>query len=154
MRKRVIVTVVVLMVAGALGVAYGHEASKHLPPGPIHDRHELMEGIGKNAKVIGDAVKSGKFKPAAGAAAKIQTSATKIVALFPQGSTHPHSRAKPEIWTNWAKFENTAKQLEATAGEVVSAARNGGDVKGAANKMFGACKTCHDDFRVPEKDEK
>jgi cytochrome c556 len=113
-----------------------------------------MEGIGKNAKVIGDAVKSGNFDPVAGAAAQIQTSATKIVALFPQGSTHPHSRAKPEIWTNWAKFENTTKQLEATAGEVVSAAKSGGDVKAASNNMFGACKTCHDDFRVPEKKKK
>src|SRR6476646_5076837 len=82
----------------SLAVVSAAEHEHKLPPGPILERHELMEGIGKNAKVIGDAMKSGNFAPVGAAAEKIQTSATKITALFPPGSTHEHSRAKPEIW--------------------------------------------------------
>lgn len=153
MRKIAIVMGAIVVVAGGLQVVSAHEA-KDLPAGPIRDRHELMEGIGKNAKIIGDALKSGDHSKVEEGAGKIQTSASKIAALFPPGSTDPKSRAKPEIWTNWKKFEETAKQLEANAGVLQDTARSGGDIKEAANKMFGTCKSCHQDFRVPDKDEK
>src|SRR5438876_12195420 len=113
MRKRGIV--IALVVAGGCGVAsvaaLAHE--HNVPAGPIRDRHELMEGIGKNSKVIGDALKAHNVGPVADAAEKIKASAAKITDLFPPGSTHPKSRAKPEIWTNWAKFEENAKKLQA-----------------------------------------
>jgi cytochrome c556 len=126
--------------------------SEDLPAGPIRDRHELMEGIGKNAKIISDAMKSGAFDPVAGAAEKIQASAAKISALFPPGSTHEKSRAKPDIWTNWTKFEDEAKQLGNKAGALAATAKSGGDVPAGAKAMFGSCKSCHEQFRVPEKE--
>jgi cytochrome c556 len=153
MHKTAIVIGVTMLMGGGLHAVHAHEA-KDLPAGPIRDRHELMEGIGKSAKVIGDALKSGDHSQVEQAAGKIQTSASKIAGLFPPGSTNPKSRAKPEIWTNWKKFEETANQLAATAGELGDATRGGGDIQAAANKMFGTCKSCHQDFRVPEKDEK
>jgi cytochrome c556 len=135
--------------------ARAHETKmEELPAGPIRDRHERMEGIGKNAKVIGDAMKSGDFAPVAGAAEKIQADAAKITALFPPGSTHEKSRAKPEIWTDWAKFEAGAKDLGTKAGALATAANDKGDVPAAAKALFGTCKSCHDQFRVPDKDEK
>jgi cytochrome c556 len=154
MRKRAIVAVAVGLTMCAVTVGSANEASEKLPAGPIRDRHELMEGIGKNAKVIGDAVKAGTFEPVAAAAAKIQASAAQIDGLFPPGSTHPQSRAKPEIWTDWAKFQATTKQLAADAGALATVAQSGGDVPAAAKTLFGACKSCHDQFRVPEKDKK
>ncbi len=144
---------VVLLTGGLINPVAAHEAMD-LPAGPIHDRHDLMEGIGKNAKVINEALKKGEAGPIAPAAEKIRTSAGKITGLFPPGSTHPKSRAKPEIWSNWSKFEGDAKQLETDAGALAAAAKGGGDVKQAADTMFGACKSCHDDFRVPEKKKK
>ena len=155
MRKTAIVMGAIVMMAGALRVVRAHEAN--LPPGPIHDRHELMEGIGKNAKIIGDSLKAGgqgdRLK-ITDSALKIQTSASKIVALFPPGSTDPKSRAKPEIWTHWDKFQENAKKLEAAAGELVNASQSGGDARTAADTMFGVCKSCHEDFRKPEKKQK
>ena len=151
MRIPLIMTGVALVILCAPTVVSADEASRALPAGPIRDRHDLMEGIGKNAKIIGDALKAGDRSPIAAAAEKIQTSATQITALFPPGSTHPKSRAKPEIWSNWAKFEANAKQLQSDAGALAAAAKSGGDAKAAADTMFGACKSCHDDFRVPEK---
>ncbi len=145
-----------VVIMGAANLAVAHDA-KDLPPGPIRDRHELMEKIGKNAKIIGDALKAGQMGPESGigpAAMEISTSAAKIPALFPKGSTDPKSRAKPEIWTNWKKFEESAKLLEARAGEVANEAAAGGNIPVKAQEMFSTCKTCHDDFRKPEKEKK
>jgi len=156
MRKTAIVMGAIILMAGGLQIVSAHEATD-LPAGPIRDRHELMEGIGKNAKVIGDLLKEGGTpdRPRiADAALKIQTSASKIAGLFPKGSTDPKSRAKPEIWTHWDKFQENARLLEANAGELANAALSGGDVGAASKKMFGTCKSCHDDFRKPEKQEK
>ncbi len=153
MRAGWIVGGVASVIVYALAVA-GAEHAEKLPPGPIRDRHELMEGIGKNAKIIGEALKISKFDPVAGAAEKIQAAAPKITALFPPGSTDPKSRAKPEIWTNWTKFEENAKQLETNAGALAAAAKSGDNVPGKIKMMFDTCKSCHDQFRVPEKKKK
>jgi cytochrome c556 len=152
MRKTVIAMGAIVVMAGGLHVVGAHEVN--LPAGPIRDRHELMEGIGKNAKAIGDSLKAGGGGDRlliADAALKIQTSASKITALFPKGSTDPNSRAKPEIWTHWDKFQANARKLEDAAGVLANAAQAGGDVKPAADTMFGVCKSCHDEFRAPEK---
>lgn len=151
MRKGMIATGSALMLTCALGVVRAHEPSHKLPAGPVRDRHELMEGIGKNAKIIGAALKAHNFEPVAGAAEKIQAAAPKIAGLFPEGSTHPKSRAKPEIWSNWAKFEATAKKLETNAGALATTAKSRADVPAAAKTLFDTCKSCHDQFRVPEK---
>lgn len=147
--KRLVITICFGL--AVCGTVWAHEAGHELPPGPLRDRHELMEGIGKNAKVIGDALKSGNLAPVAGAAEHIAADAAKITPLFPPGSTDPKSRAKPEIWQNWPKFEELAKQLHAKAAALAGAGKSGGDVPAAAHALFDTCKSCHDDFRVPEK---
>lgn len=133
------------------GLAYAHAAGKELPAGPIHDRHELMEQVGDHAEIIGKALKSGAHDPIAGAAKSIQADAAKVLALFPKDSTHPASRAKDEIWSDWAKFEQTNKDMESKAGALAAAAGSGGDVGQAAKEMFATCKSCHDAFRKPEE---
>lgn len=140
-----------LLVSSPLIVS-AHEKDADLPPGPIHDRHELMEDIGGNAKKIGKALKEGKASSIAPQAEAISADAKKIPALFPKGSTDPKSRAKPEIWTNWDKFVGLANDMSSAASDLATAAKAGGDVKPAADKLFGTCKSCHDDFRMPEKD--
>jgi cytochrome c556 len=148
------VLVGILVVAGVLALQArlrAHEGKMNLPEGPIRDRHELMEGVGKNAKAIGNALKSGDLTPVAGAAEKIQADAAKATALFPPGSTHPDSRAKPEIWSDWKDFEARMKDLGTAAGAVAAAAKSAGDVSAAANKMGESCKGCHEKYRVPEK---
>ncbi|MCX8073943.1 MAG: cytochrome c [Candidatus Binatia bacterium] len=143
--------IVFLVATGVAGLVWAHENKEPLPEGPIRERHELMEQIGDQAKIIGDALKAGKLDPVGPAAAKIAEEAGKALPLFPEGSTHPRSRAKAEIWQQWPEFEKLMKQLVADAKATAEAAAGGGDVKAAANKMFGNCKSCHDRFRLPEK---
>jgi len=157
MRKTTKVLGTLLLVASGLRVISVRAAD--LPAGPIRERHELMEGIGKNAKIIGDALEAGGQTELGNAkivdaALKIMNSASKIPGLFPQGSTNPKSRAKPTIWANWPKFEENAKRLADTAGVTADRARSGGDIKAAADQMFAACKSCHDEFRTPKKKQK
>jgi cytochrome c556 len=151
-----VMTVLGLCLLWGLGRAAAHEHdhghAEKLPPGPIHDRHELMEGIGEHAKKIGAAIKADDKKAVAPEADAIAAKAEKITGLFPEGSTHPHSRAKPEIWQDWKKFEAAAAQLHKDALELAKVARAGGDAGAASRQMFGACKSCHDSFRVPDDD--
>jgi len=135
-----------------------HEHGK-LPPGPISDRHELMESQGQQAQAINDAFSVGSegfdVSIIQRSAQAISLSAHQIPDLFPKGSTDPNSRALPAIWTNWDKFVALAKQLEDQAASLSNAAGSGDteNLQEKANKMFATCKACHDQFRKP-KDEK
>jgi cytochrome c556 len=109
-----------------------------------------MEEIGKHAKKIGDAGKAGNKKAIVPEAEAIAAKSKKAIALFPPGSTHPESRAKPEIWKDWAKFEANMAALTKAATNLATVAAADGDTGAASKELFGACKTCHDEFRVPE----
>ncbi len=153
MRKRTLLGgLLTIALVGLPVAAWSHMKASDLPAGPIRDRHHLMEGIGAHAKKIGQALKAGKTHAIAPEAEGISAAAKQIPDLFPPGSTNPKSRAKPEIWTNWDKFVGLANDLSSNAAALATAAKAGGEVKPAADKMFGTCKSCHDDFRVPEKD--
>jgi cytochrome c556 len=129
---------------------HGHD---HLPPGPIRDRVELMEGVGKNAKAIGGALKASKpadmVEPANGIASVMD----KFITLFPEGSSGQGSRAKPNVWSDKKKFDELAMQLKTEATALAAAAKSGGDVKTAASAVFKTCKGCHTDFREPMEGE-
>ncbi|MGH7785866.1 MAG: c-type cytochrome [Candidatus Binatia bacterium] len=144
-----------VLLPGALS-ADDHEGHAKLPPGPIADRHELMEGIGDQAQTINDGFLMGAegFQVAVvqRAAEQIAASATRIPGLFPKGSTDPNSRALPAIWENWDKFVALSKQLEETATSLARAADSdqNEELRGKSKKMFATCKSCHDEFRKPE----
>ena len=150
MKNRIAPSILALTIAASGFASSSIAVAADLPAGPIHDRHELMERIGDNAKKIGDALKKNDLEPVPAAANEIKNDAGKALALFPKGSTHAESRAKDEIWTNWAKFESLMKDMEAKAGELAVAAAGKGDVGASSKAMFGNCKSCHDEFRKPE----
>ncbi len=143
-----------LLADGARSAAdQGHDHAASLPPGPIRDRHELMEGVGKSAKAIGAALKAGKPAEAAAPAAEIAAAVGRFVTLFPAGSEGHGSRAKPQVWTERQKFDELAGQLETRARALSTAAASGGDVKATSDALWKACKACHDEFRVPKEGE-
>jgi cytochrome c556 len=59
-------------------------------------------------------------------------------------------RAKPEVWKDNAKFKGAAEKLVAEVAKLDAAAKSGNfdAVKAAAGAVGGACKNCHDDFRL------
>ncbi|OQS35867.1 c-type cytochrome [Chromobacterium haemolyticum] len=72
---------------------------------------------------------------------------------FPANSISGKSRAKPEIWSQPAKFQADKDAFLKAVADLRQAAR-GGDLA-AIKKNYGAvaqsCKSCHDAFRGPEK---
>jgi cytochrome c556 len=151
MRKEWVAGWTMLVLVGMLALARAGERAHELPAGPLRDRHELMERNGRDAKIIGDALKSGDLAPVGPAAERLRADAARIPALFLPGTTHPASRAKDEIWSHWDEFEALARELEEITGRIASAARDGGDVPAVASPLFGNCKTCHDRFRKPAR---
>lgn len=105
------------------------------------DRRAAMKQIAGAAKAI-----SGGQNVAANAQAIAEKSAA-IPALFKANEVSSDSKARPEIWANFADFTSKAKGLEAAALAVASAAANGGDVAGAARAMGGACGACHGAYK-------
>ena len=78
--------------------------------------------------------------------------AAAIPGLFPEGSAHPQSRAKAEIWKNKADFDAKAKAMGAAAARVTAAGK-AGDLKAyaaAAQDTTNACKACHTVYRAEQ----
>ena len=59
------------------------------------------------------------------------------------------TKAKPEIWTEQAKFKEANEKLVAETAKLAAAAKTGNldAVKTAVTATAGTCKACHDAFR-------
>ena len=60
------------------------------------------------------------------------------------------SKAKPEIWKEKAKFDQSSEKLLAAATSLNTAAKSGNldTIKKAFGDTATTCKACHDDFRA------
>ena len=112
---------------------------------PQLERHELMEGVGKAAKVIGAMFRGEAEYDAAAVQKSLQTfqaAAGKFGDLFPA----------PAIWEDREGF-NAALQdwADATAAAIAAAPATLDDAKPAVGPVFQACKGCHDSYRLDEE---
>lgn len=59
------------------------------------------------------------------------------------------TRAKPEIWTDAAKFKDASDKLQAESVKLAAAGKTGNldAIKTAFAATAGTCKACHDAFR-------
>jgi cytochrome c556 len=93
-----------------------------------------------------------EVKSFAGAGSAMAAWAKQIPSLFPPGSdkgSRP-TKAKPEIWTDWATFEKDAAALDTASTKLVELAK-ANDTAGftAQLKVVGAaCGACHKQFRA------
>jgi cytochrome c556 len=148
--------------AVAAGGALAHE---HMAPpkGPMQkaaaDRHENFKQQGGAFKAILDEIKKGDPDKAVIAtnAAKLKGLASQLPTWFPKGSG-PESGyktdAKADAWSDSAGFAAAANRLQTETAKFDQLAQAGDidAVKAQARAVGGACKNCHDKFRVPDKD--
>jgi cytochrome c556 len=68
---------------------------------------------------------------------------------FPTGSETGITKAKPNIWTERAKFDAAGKKSFEAATAMVEAAKSGkaDQAEAAFKALGGTCKACHDDFK-------
>ena len=68
---------------------------------------------------------------------------------FGPGTDVGDTRAKPNIWSDNAKFTAAANKMVEEMGKLNAAAKTGNldQIKAAFGPVGGSCKACHDDFR-------
>ena len=68
---------------------------------------------------------------------------------FGPGTDKISRSAKPEIWTEQAKFKDHGDKMQAEVGKLVAAAKTGNldNLKAAFGPTAASCKACHDNFR-------
>jgi cytochrome c556 len=68
---------------------------------------------------------------------------------FAAGTDKISQKAKPEIWTEQAKFKEHNEKLVGETGKLLAAAKtnNLDNLKTAFGSTAAACKACHDNFR-------
>lgn len=116
--------------------------------------HEMMKTLGGEMKKLGAAAAAGNNDEIAAIAKEIAAIAEKIPGDFKDKPTNPDTRAKPEIWDNFADFTAKAEDLNAAALKVAAGAEAGtlpGDAKAVVGMVGGACGACHKEYRAPEK---
>lgn len=113
----------------------------------VAKRQELMKTNGATLKTAGSLTGADAVK----AAETLLADFSDLTVLWPEGSDKvAGSEAKPEIWTNFAAFQDILKQ-GAIAATAMKAAAEAGDAAayGAAIKAIGGtCGQCHQQFRA------
>ncbi|HEY0413774.1 MAG TPA: cytochrome c [Allosphingosinicella sp.] len=157
MRKVTILGAAALVVAAAAasqGLARPRPAPPLLTPQQVVAARQAAFGL--SAGVFGNikgAVDSGADpKPFGFGARNLAKWAAVLPSMFPAGTALPESKAKPAIWTARADFEAKAAAYAAAAGKLAAAAQAGDKAAFAAafRETGGACKACHDAYRMEE----
>ena len=143
-----------LIAVAGLTVGATPIASTEAAEDPVKARHDTMEGV-KDA-MMGIAAMAKKEKPFdaavvaknAGAMADGLAAAAK---LFPEGSEKGEipSRAKPEVWSQRAGFDEAMKNAHAAA-LALAAVKDEAALMPALGAVGGTCKACHETYRTPE----
>ncbi len=144
--KAVLAATLGLAMMSVGGLAFAQSADDHIKA--RKDGFQVFRvSMGAVKKVVDD---NGPASAAVAPAEAIAAQAAKQLQHFPPGSDKGSTKAKPEIWAQWAQFEAGMKDLEAKATATAAAAK-AGDVAGVKSgfaAMGGACGTCHKPFRA------
>ena len=90
-------------------------------------------------------------------AATVQANADVVATLsklpftgFIDGTSTGDTKAKPEIWTDFADFTAKMKDLERESAALATIAKSGDEAKMREQfaKTGGACKACHDKYKA------
>jgi len=140
-----------VLVAGIAGTAYAQSPFAK-PQDAIQYRQSAMFIMGQHFARIGAVVK-GKRPFNKEEVAKNAAIAEEMSKLpwegFVAGTDKGKTKAKPDIWTEPAKFKSAAEKMEKEMSKLAEVAK-GGDldaIKGQFGATGKACKSCHDDFR-------
>ncbi len=137
------------LTAGVSGVAAQDE-----PENPASDyRSALMGSVQRHMAAIG-ALLSGAVEyegHIAHHASAIHGITSMAQVAFPEGTGGEGTRAKVEIWENWADFQAKLAGFEEAAAALDAAAQADDRMGlGEAFQAFrGTCRNCHSDYRAP-----
>lgn len=154
--------------AGALAACSGGDTSDTAASGDaapagdvppvLKERHDNFEGIGDSFKAVrGELEKDAPdFALIAAKASDINTRAQLIKTHFPAGTSRADgfdTEALPSIWEKPEEFAAAAQKLVDESAKLATVAGEGDKAATGAQAlvMGGACKGCHDQFRLDDK---
>ncbi len=150
MKRLLLATVAAIGAMAALPAA----AQFQKPEDAIKYRQSAFTVMGNHVGRIG-AMASGRApfdaKAAAESANIVATLASLPGTAFGPGTDKGlPNRAKPEIWSDAAKFKAANDKMIAEVAKPDAAAKSGSldAIKAAMGAVGGSCKACHDDFRA------
>jgi len=120
--------------------------------GDIKYRQAVMKGVAGHAGAIAQIAK-GKVDhvDALEGHAHALLELSKMVPAAFRNQTSGESRAKDEIWSDRAGFEQKAGDLRDAAMALAEAAKSGPDAaKARLGDLFDTCKACHKEYRHKE----
>lgn len=123
---------------------------------PRHERHELMEDVGKAAKPVGKMLKGELEYDGETIMKSLQTwhdVSMQFGDLFPAGSeTGMDTEAAPAIWEDRAGFEEAlGKWRMAVEAAIDAEPMTLEAAKPAVGPIFQTCKGCHDTYRIEDE---
>ena len=124
------------------------------PESVIKYRQSVMKSIGGHmGSIVGEVKGEVSYVDHVAAHAQGINAMSKLLpGIFPEGTSQLESantRARPEIWDDFSKFEAAAKALEVESAKMVEVAASGdlGAIGGQLQNMGKACGGCHKPFR-------
>lgn len=116
----------------------------------VKARQDAFKQVGEAMKTIGDVVKGDvaydveQFKAVV---AQMQTAGAEAFQHF--GEDTQGGNAKPDIWSNMAKFEEGRDKMAAAVAALNEAAQTNdlNAIKPKMGDLGGSCKACHDAFK-------
>ena len=138
--------------ASALALATSAQAQFQKPEDAIKYRQSALFVMGQHFGRLG-AMANGRIpydaKVAVENAELIAAVAVLPWAGFGPGTDKGTTKAKPEVWSDAAKFKEAADKMTAETTKLVAAAKagNADALKAAFGPTAGSCKACHDTFR-------
>ncbi len=143
----------ILTAAVLLGLVSPAQAVNE-PENVIKYRQSVMKAINGHTGAIVGVVKGevSYVDHVAAHAQGISAMSKLLVGLFPEGTSQfefPNTRALPEIWDDFSKFEAAAKAFEVESAKMVEVAASGdlGAIGGQVQNLGKACGGCHKPFR-------
>lgn len=124
----------------------------------VKARQQHYKQLGGAFKAINDQLKTGAPDKAviAANAEKMKALAADLPHWYPKGSgpeAGVKTAARPIVWTESADFAERASKLQAETAKLQQFAQAGDldQVRAQVKATGGACKNCHDKFRVPDE---
>ena len=139
-----------ILVLGPGGLEVARRVGEALPGARLHGLAGRVEGADEPFDSFADQARALQVSS--------RTLVENLAVLFPAGTgaDKVKTRAKPEIWQDWKKFEAGARQLGRETAKLAEVAKSG-DMKAFAAQykaVSKACAACHKPFRASKKRKK
>lgn len=150
--------VAALVAGAALAIGASFAVAQTVAPAKVEDaikyRQSALFVMGQHMAPLAAMVRGDRpwDQGAAVAHAQVVNSMAQLpwTAFTPGSDKGGNTRAKPEIWSDNAKFQAAAKRLTDATATLVTATKSGDQAafKTAFGGVGGACKNCHEGFRT------